>query len=270
MEIIKPFTEILTQGKGIEGMFRQIELAGRVSYKSEDRITETSAEEFVNKIKKLNHGAVLEHGTVYLTFPLYYMAVPKYMDNKYSKVISAGGHYYVTTNYRVIHENNWYDDLQYMTEPTEFHEKRVSVRFVCDRSVSHELVRHRVFSFMQESSRYCNYSSGKFGCHVTFVQPSELSDEDMSETAEGLMFQVILENAEKAYLTLIKNGWKPQQARAVLPNATKTEVIMTGFISDWEHFFNLRCAVSAHPDMRALTMPLRDLFYRLNFLQLKE
>lgn len=267
MQIIKPYTEILSQGERIQGMYRQIELAGRVSYKSEDKMTDISAEEFVDRIKKLNHGAVLEHGTVYLTFPLYSMSVPKYQHNKYSHVTDKGGHYYVTTNYRVICENDWYDDLKYMTEPSELHEKRVSVRFVCDRGVSHELVRHRVFSFMQESSRFCNYSKGKFGCQITFIQPSELSDEDLSSSAEGLMLQVMLENAETSYLTLIKNGWKPQQARAVLPNATKTEVIMTGFVSDWKHFFDLRCAASAHPDMRALTLPLKDRFIQLGYLK---
>lgn len=137
----------------INSVYRQIEMAGRTCYKSEDKITETSAKEFVDRMVKSGHGAMLEHGTVYLRIPdvssdgqWVYPAKGKYLGNKYSVTKSrlegiAQNPYsvfYVTTNYRVLVENNWLDDLQYICEPTEYHVKRVTVKFICDRGVSHK------------------------------------------------------------------------------------------------------------------------------------
>ena len=162
MRLIKPSFEIWNQGEGLEGVYKQIERSGRVCYKSEDKITETSAKEFVERMIKSGHGAMLEHGTIYLYLPPYSsITFHKYRDNKYSKykevreteVSSPKIHKYVTTNLRVLVENEWLDDLQYLCEPTEYHEKRTTVKFICDRGVSHEFVRHRVFSFAQESTR---------------------------------------------------------------------------------------------------------------------
>ena len=161
MKLIKPSFEILEQAPGMEGLYKQIELAGRTCYKSENYITEDSAKEFVDRMIKLGHGAMLEHGTVYLSLDMasreqYF----KYCYNKFSKANSTGNAEYstwrgfVTTNLRVLVENEWMDDLQYICEPTEHHEKRHTVKFTCDRGVSHEFVRHRVFSFAQESTRY--------------------------------------------------------------------------------------------------------------------
>ena len=154
MKLIKPSFEIWEQKAGLNGVFRQIERAGRVCYKSEDKITETSAKEFVERMIKSGHGAMLEHGTVYLVIPYTSKEIIKYKNNPYSRVATMiGTHNCVTTNYRVLVENNWLDDLQYICEPTEFHEKRYTVKFICDRGVSHEFVRHRVMSFAQESTR---------------------------------------------------------------------------------------------------------------------
>lgn len=144
----------------LSSVYRQIEIAGRTCYKSEDKITDTSAKEFVERMVKSGHGAMLEHGTVYLLLNMvsrqqYF----KYCSNPYSVANSTGeaekGTWlgFVTTNYRVLVENNWLDDLQYICEPGKEHEKRITVKFVCDRGVSHEFVRHRVFSFAQESTR---------------------------------------------------------------------------------------------------------------------
>lgn len=156
MKLIRPYFKIIEQQPGLEGIYRQIELAGRVSHKSEDKMTENSAEEFVKRMIELGHGAVLEHGTVYLAMPMETI-LPieannwgKYTKNPYSKgfkVCEVNGQKRVaiTTNLRVLVENDWLDDLQYICEPTEFHEKRVSIRFVCDRGITHELVRHRIF-----------------------------------------------------------------------------------------------------------------------------
>ena len=183
------------------------------------------------------------------------------------KVNTTDGKYaYVTTNYRHIIENNWIDDLKYICEPTEYHEKRVCVRFLCDRGVSHEFVRHRVFSFAQESTRYCNYSKDKFGNELTFIQPcwslAPMSPEDYN----GSCFLEFLHESEDLYLSLIKEGWKPQEARAILPNALKTELVMTGFTSDWKHFFELRDASSAHPQARELAQPLHEEFIKRRYL----
>lgn len=146
MRLIKPSFEIIEQQAGLEGMYKQIELAGRTCYKSEDKITEDSAKGFVERMIKSGHGAMLEHGTVYLLIP-YEEAIDtigddwvheQYSYNPYSVVAVYGNNYYITTNFRVLVENNWMDDLKYICEPTEFHEKRITVHFVCDRGVSHK------------------------------------------------------------------------------------------------------------------------------------
>lgn len=152
MKLIKPNFEIWEQPAGLEGVYKQIERVGRVCYKSEDKITENSAKPFVDRMIKSGHGAMLEHGTVYLKFETLARA-EKYLNNKYSEVRTCYGSFYVTTNLRVLVENGWLDELSYVCEPTEYHERRITVHFVCDRGVSHEFVRHRVMSFAQESTR---------------------------------------------------------------------------------------------------------------------
>lgn len=156
MKLIKPSFEIWEQPAGLEGIYKQIEHVGRVCYKSEDKITEDSAKPFVDRMINSQHYAMCEHGTIYLYIKgIGRTDITKYLFNKYSKVVEGSlDHFYVTTNYRVLVENGWLDDLEYLCEPTEYHPKRVTVHFVCDRGVSHEYVRHRVFSFAQESTRY--------------------------------------------------------------------------------------------------------------------
>lgn len=155
MKLIKPSFQIIEQSSGIEGVYKQIEWAGKHCYKSLDKITEDSAKGFVDRMIMSGHGAMLEHGTVYLkTNDEYYgNPIDKYRDNKYSQLKSINGTKYVTTNLRVLVENGWMDDLKYLCEPTDYHERRIAVKFICDRGVSHEFVRHRVFSFAQESTR---------------------------------------------------------------------------------------------------------------------
>ena len=158
MQIIGPSFEILEQAPGIQGVKKQIELAGRTCYKSEDKITDTSCEEFVNRMVNSGHGAMLEHGTVYLKIPVNIDVAGNFLDaiNTWTRCRLVKGDpnwWAVTTNYRVLVENNMLDYLQYQCEPTEHHEKRITVKFTCDRGVSHEFVRHRVFSFAQESTR---------------------------------------------------------------------------------------------------------------------
>lgn len=311
MRLIKPYFEIWNQPSGLEGVYKQIERVGRVCYKSEDKITEDSAKGFVDRMVKSGHGAMLEHGTVYLTIPgehdpdewgrtapfLNYKG--EYTYNKYSKIVYE--HYkqepvgtqadfctsiprsrrHITTNFRVLVENGWLDDLQYICEPTEYHEKRVTVHFVCDRGVSHEFVRHRVMSFAQESTRYCNYSKDKFNNELTFIQPCWLDDERLKlygpyhtvirDKSPESIFIASLNNAEKDYIDLIDLGWKPQEARAVLPNSLKTELIVTGFVSDWKKFFRLRSRIAEtgkpHPQAQELADPLMDEFVKRGIME---
>ena len=289
MKLVKPSFEIIQQQPKQIGLIKHIELCGRVCYKSEDKIKDDTANIFVNGLIKSGHTSVLEHGTVYLyikdktynVIPLY----ENYNKNKYSKVnlTRFNEHYtaecYVTTNYRVIIENNWVDDLKYQCKHTEFHEKRVTVKFICDRGISHEFVRHRVFSFTQESSRYCNYSKDKFGNEITFIEPFWLKDipvEYYTRSPESLMpsercdsaanFLYQLELIEETYFELIEKGWKPEQARNILPNSIKTELMMTGFVTDWKHFFELRTDKAAHPQAQELAIPLEEEFKKLNLI----
>lgn len=289
MRLIKPSFEIWEQESGLEGVYKQIERAGRVCYKSEDKIAEGTAKAFVDRMIASGHGAMLEHGTVYLEIPDYGVSrlkFEKYMRNPYSTSISSDvDSSYITTNLRVLVENGWLNDLEYQCEPTEFHEKRITVKFVCDRGVSHEFVRHRVFSFAQESTRYCNYSKGKFGYQLTCIIPSWLgleegsySLEDVEEkydkcliidrckNAEEASFVRALCYAEREYFDLLELNWKAQQARDVLPNSLKTELVMTGTIKQWEGFFKLRDAGSAHPQAYELAHPLHEEFLKRGYV----
>lgn len=294
MKLIKPSFEIWEQPSGLEGVYKQIERAGRICYKSEDKITEDSAKSFVDRMIKSGHSAMLEHGTVYLkVFNVIENSelIDKYKSNKYS-VVKEGTEVYnchgdilygsckcITTNYRVLVENGWLDDLKYICKPTEFHEKRITVHFVCDRGVSHEFVRHRVMSFAQESTRYCNYSKDKFGNELTFIQPCWLDDERLKlygpyhtvirDKSLESIFIANLNNAERDYLDLIGLGWKPQEARAVLPNSLKTELVVTGFVSDWNHFFDLRARGTTgapHPQAKELAEPLMKEFIARKYI----
>ena len=293
MRLIKPSFEILDQQCGLEGIYKQIERAGRTCYKSEDKITEDSAKEFVDRMIKSGHGAMLEHGTVYLAMPIETM-IPieangwgKYTKNPYSKgfkVCNVNGQKRVaiTTNLRVLVENGWLDDLQYICEPTEYHEKRITVKFITDQGILREFTRHRVFSFAVESTRYCNYSKNRFSHEITFIQPNWISDKDIENyhmdfgyftdqdtnhiTAVN-RFMSALKNAEYFYMELIKLGWKPQQARNILPLATKCDMVMTGFVSDWEHFFELRDATSAHPQAQELAHSLHEAFIQRGLIK---
>lgn len=314
MKLIKPYFEIIEQESGLEGIYKQIELAGRTCYKSEDKITPDSAKGFVDRMIKSGHGAMLEHGTVYLKAdsefynPFIqpedgeeeeYNDLFKYGDNNYSVCHEQrsvnGNTIYVTTNLRVLVENNWLDDLKYLCEPTEYHEKRITVKFVLPISISREFLRHRIFSFMEMSTRYCNFNKEKFNNEITFIIPywSSLKearyvywDGDYVEdtTPESLphtilkhvvgdnddVFLSVCENAELCYKQLINSGRTPQEAREVLPLCTKTELIMTGTIEQWKGFFKLRSplygAIGAHPQAAELADKLYIQFKEKNYI----
>jgi thymidylate synthase (FAD) len=311
MKLVKPSFEILEQEPSYEGMLRHIERCGRTCYKSEDKITKDSAKKFVDMIINRGHTAVLEQGTVYLAIPMTTYcpeAVNTYIDNPYSVVNECNDFAFtdkygdevcawcVTTNYRVLLENDCLEDLEFLCEPTKYHTKRITVKFICDRGVSHEFVRHRVFSFAQESTRYCNYSKDKFGNELTFIIPCWADSLALQEVKGTIInhdeygnligeyyyhltgkeepwfkpweitpernFIANLQISEQLYLELLNQGWKPQQARAVLPNSLKTELIMTGTIDQWKGFFKLRDAKDAHPQARELAQPLHEEFIK--------
>lgn len=182
MKIIKPSVELMSEIDPIEYL-KKIERCGRVCYKSEDKITDSSAEAFVRRLIKNGHEAMIEHGD------------------------------------------------------------SISIKFICDRGVSHEIVRHRLFSFAQESTRYCNYGKDD---EITVIDPGFWGVADLNYE----LWYVAMMETESAYLALIRNGATPQEARSVLPNSLKTEIIVTGNSREWRHFFSLRLAKTAHPNMR--------------------
>ena len=280
MKLIVPKAELLLQPEGLEGVYKQIELCGRTCYKSTDKITDESAKPFVERMIASKHTAMLEQGTVYLVIKWWQIfKFFRYLFNHYSKVHRFK---YITTNYRVISEHKWLSDLKYLCSPTKYHEKRYTIKFTTDRGVSHELVRHRVFSFAQESTRYCNYSKDKFGKELTFIIPSWAKDrseisythhfdveereklqEDFGASYGGFIHQLSL--IEDEYLYQLEQGRTPQEARQVLPNALKTEVCMTGFASDWRFFFDLRYygeTGKPHPDMEVVATMARSEFMK--------
>lgn len=188
MKIIKPDVEFVTPIDG-ETVLKRLEEIGRVCYKSEGRITDTSAAPFLRNIIKRGHEAVLEHCSF-------------------------------------------------------------SLKFICDRGVSHEIVRHRVASYCQESTRYCNYSGEQFGRSITVIEPCYLE----GKPDEYMVWQSACNMAESSYFTMLDLGCTPQEARAVLPNSLKTELVMTANVREWRHFLKLRCAPAAHPQMREVAL----------------
>ena len=192
MRLIKANYKILTELDGKE-ILKSIEIAGRTAYKSEDKITETSAEDFVKMLIRRKHLSVLEH-------------------------------------------------------------KSFTVKFIVDRGVSHELVRHRLASYTQESTRYCNYTKGKFNNELTFIDMSHI----FKYYTQKRLWLSSLKKAEESYIELTKDGCPPEIARSVLPNSLKTEIVVTANLREWRHIFRLRTSKAAHPQMREVMIPLLE------------
>ena len=196
MKIIEPYFEIMDEVDGRK-MLQKIEKIGRVCYKSEELITEDSAETFVRNILKRGHESVIEH-------------------------------------------------------------EKISVKMVCDRGVTHEIVRHRVASYSQESTRYCNYQKDKFGNELTFIKPVFWSE----DSEEYAVWKHMMQQCEEQYMHLIRLGASPQEARSILPNSLKTEIVVTMNLREWRHFFRLRTAGAAHPQMREIACMVLEEFRR--------
>jgi len=194
MKIIEPYIIQISPKIDQTNFLKRIESIGRVCYKSENKITVESAEEFVARLIKNKHEAMIEHA------------------------------------------------------------ENISIKFICDRGVSHEIVRHRLFSFAQESTRYCNYEKQN---EITVIKPI-FYDEGRQDYELWRTSCIVCEDT---YLTLIKLGASPQEARSVLPNSLKTEIVVTGNIREWRHFFKLRLPRTAHPQMRQVARMAFDELY---------
>ena len=311
MELIKPSVEIWEQGTTLEDMWKHIARCTRVCYQSTPKNDGETDEEFVKRVilrpdsstGRLNfdkiHGAMLEHGTVYLMALRLSSLTMSYVQNKYSKVFVKDDTAYITTNLRVIYENGFLSDLEHICAPTEFHPKRVTVSFTTNIGVSREFNRHRVNSIAEESTRYCNYNKRNDG-QIKIGLPAWLLDDEnigyVEHHANDTLYSYcedvldklpIRENgwcdidyylfaltcAEYCYNNLIRKGWKPQQAREVLPLATKTQLIHTAFLTDWYHFLNLRYdGVSGppHPNAKLVSKPLYDEFVKRGYIKVRE
>ena len=274
---------------GADGVYRQVERCGRVCYKSENHQTADSARPFVERMIASKHTAMLEHATVYLTLDEHDDRVAFYRQNRFTHVNMVNGKAYVTTNLRVLVENDRMDDLKELCEPTAHHERRVTVHFTTQVAITREFNRHRVNSMAEQSTRYCNYSKEKFGAEITINLPQWVKDlpdgawtstikegtvsldDDAflaltkkvvageADAADNWLFANLA--AERAYLNLTALGRKPQEARVVLPLDTNTELIHTAFLSDWKHFFDLRALGTTgapHPDAKAVALPLYE------------
>lgn len=291
MELIKQSFEFINQTDfSLVGIKKHIERCARVSYKSEDKITDTSYEKFVNMLESRGHDRPLEFGTVYLSRTSQKEDnmewLDKYAYNPWSKFSFGNGStringelrntVYVTTNYRVIKEHHWEDDLQYLCEPTEYHYKRYTIHMILDRGVMDEFRTHVGLSHLAESTRYCNYSKDKFGNEITFIKPCwcNIPEGDygtpdyipdrlprIGATESGLIDA--LQYAEYYYFFLLSEGWTPQQARSVLPLSIKSELISCGFKDSWENFFYRRDAPDAHPMAQEIAKPMHQKFIKL-------
>lgn len=283
-------------------VYKHVERCGRICYKSEDRISDGSADKFVNMLIDKGHTAMIEHGTLYLTITAdrFGRPVPEdiliyftefFSRNPYSTlnytidgVFDISKTIYVTTNMRVLEDNPLlklnllHYSIPLYNPPTEHHEKRRTFLITCDRGVSHELVRHRVFSFAQVSQRYVNYAKAKFGGQITYIIPNWLSlpegdynyldsgfsfkfntpvgvrcssslCEEFGEGAENWLLAMYY--AERSYMRA-PQSWTPQMSRSMLPNSTMTEIVMTGTEDQWGEFLKLRRDAAAHPQMREI------------------
>jgi thymidylate synthase (FAD) len=272
--------------EGLAGVLKHIERVGRVCYKSEDKITEDSYEKFVTSLQEKGHGAMLEHGTVYLygcdAHPtgfelkdklgnvspnITHHEIELLIKNKWTKTNWDEKHnqFYITTNYRVLTDGFLVEFVEkvepFFTYLSAKHEKRVSVKFTCDRGVSHEFVRNRGKygnAFAQESTRYCNYNKGD---GVVYCFPVWLEDRLLDD------FENFCKQNEEQYNKVsFEWQWAPQQARGFLNHFLKTELIITAMMSDWEHFFSLRADSRAHPSAQELAYPLKEEFVKRGWI----
>lgn len=290
----------------MNNMYKHIERCGRVCYRSENRITDGSAERFVKGLIKTKHYSVLEHGTVYLDYPSNEKETLEfYKINPYSKLyINKKGNFSITTNYRVIIENNRESDLKYLTVPDEYYHIRHTVLMTTCIQVYKELTRQRYLSPSIESTRYCNYSvTSKFGDMKFVVAPwfkyikegkVILKEENnwkfqigcTKENPEGSVFELQhttedslpefkllrhLLRGEGDYRELIElYNWKPEEAAYILPQGLAAEAVFTGYDDYWDYVFDLRArdkTGKAHPLVKEIMIPLSKEFEERGWIE---
>ena len=289
MKLIKQSFEFINQTDfSLVGIKKHIERCARVSYKSEDKITDTSYEKFVNMLESRGHDRPLEFGTVHLKMPesefrslIDILTSSRtyndlWMHYKVVETLEEGYTVYVTTNYR-YYKLMW-NQMNTLSEyfdktDSEYYPKRYTVHMILDRGVMDEFRTHVGLSHLAESTRYCNYSKDKFGNELTFIQPCWLNDEKLKlygpyhivirDKSPESIFIANLNNVERNYLNLIKLGWTPQQARSILPLGIKSELISCGFEDSWENFFKRRDALDAHPMAQEIAKPMHEEFLKL-------
>ena len=294
MKLIRQDFNIVNQkGFSIKDIKKHIEYCARISYKSQDRITDDSYEKFVNMLESRGHDRPLEFGTVHLKMPWKtfnnfagFCVSKGFWDSCWIKYNidreSEDKMVYITTNYRYYKKLGTlkplygYIDIEefFTEEDNKFYPKRYTVHFITSRGIMDEFRTHVGLSHLAESTRYCNYSKGKFDNQVTFVIPSwcnsliEGSEQKYSLfeiNRDEIVFMDALRNAQNSYLSLLKLGWKPQEARDVLPLGIKSELISCGFEDAWKNFFYRRCDLSAHPMAREIATKVRDKFKELGY-----
>ena len=287
MKLIKQSFKFVNQkGFTLKDIYKHIEYCARISYKSQDKITDTSYEKFVNMLESRGHDRPLEFGTVHLK-----MILPDFqgfmnslltlgiLNNIWIKSAHVGDIVYITTNYRYYLDIIKYfpNVKEYFTEEdNEYYPKRYTVHMILDRGVMDEFRTHVGLSHLAESTRFVNYSKKKFGREVTFIKPCWLDiplgdygisslpgDNILGLEEEARVFIDSLLDAEDYYMTLLSQGWTPQQARSVLPLGIKSELISCGFEDVWENFFKRRDAPDAHPMAQEIAKPMHEEFLKL-------
>lgn len=289
MKLIKQSFEILEQKDfTIKGIKQFVERCARVSYKSEDKITDTSYEKFVGMLESRDHARPLEFGTVHIKMSnaqfecLQTLLMDKVYNDywiKYNIIDTEDkDNCYITTNYRYYLELCKYDKgVPEYLDPSDnpLYPRRYTVHMILDRGVMDEFRTHVGLSHLAESTRYCNYSKDKFNNEVTFVIPSwcnsliEGSKQEYSPfeiNGDEVEFMNALQNAQNSYLSLLKMGWTPQQARSVLPLGIKSELISCGFEDAWKNFFYRRDAPDAHPMAQEIAKPMHKEFIERGFI----
>lgn len=289
MKLIKQSFEFIDQTDfSLVGAKKHIERCARVSYKSEDKITDTSYEKFVNMLESRGHDRPLEFGTIHLKMDEETLTVLQndlidegiYNDYwlKWDEERENGNYYvFLTTNYRYYLEICKYcpwikDSLD--ESDSEYYPKRYTIHMILDRGVMDEFRTHVGLSHLAESTRYCNYSKDKFGNELTFIQPcweirtanERITPEGTHVSSDSLEFLTALNEAEDHYLSLLAKGWTPQQARSVLPLGIKSELISCGFEDAWENFFYRRDAPDAHPMAQEIAKPMHKEFIERGFI----
>lgn len=274
MKLINSSFEIYDQKPGLEGIYEAIEHAGRTCYKS-TRPKGQTAKDFVDRMIASKHTAMLEHGTVYFKVPANIDVAGNFLDENplWTKckhiTCSEGNWWAITTNLRVMVEHfapEYIEELveKYLCDPTEYHEKRITVRFTANIHFYKDITRHRVFSWAIESTRFCNYIKEKFNMSVSFMRPTWIKECDILDLEEDCKV------LESIYFKWLNKGYQAQHAAYFLPQGTKAEVVMTGFASDYNHFFDLRARGTTgapHPDAKALAEPLMEEFYKRDYLK---